>query len=52
MSFNDIKGYAFNKNSALLHFRVSLAQDIGTSNSEMHHQRKKALVYQGLSANF
>ena len=44
--------YTLTGSSAFLHFRESEAQDIGTAYTEMHHQRKKALVNQGLSANF
>ena len=46
------KHYTFTGSSAFLHFGVSGAQDIGTANTEMHHQREKALVNQGLSADF
>ena len=44
--------YTLTGSSAFLHFEASEAQNIGTANSEMHHEREKALVYQGLSANF
>ena len=46
------KHYTLTGSSAFLHFRVSVAQDIDTANTEMHHKREKALVNQGLSANF
>ena len=38
--------------SAFLHFEASEAQDISTAYTEMHHESKKALDLQGLSANF
>ena len=44
--------YTLTGSSAFLHFKASEAQDIGTANTEMHHQREKALVNQGLSADF
>ena len=44
--------YTLTGSSAFLHFRVSVAQDIGTAYTEMHHQSKKALVNQGLLVNF
>ena len=44
--------YTLTGSSAFLHFEASDTQDIGTANTEMHHESKKALVYQGLSANF
>ena len=44
--------YPLTGSSAFLHFMASEAQDIGTAYTEMHHQREKALVNQGLSANF
>ena len=44
--------YTLTGSSAFLHFKVSESQDIGTANSEMHHQSKKALDLQGLSVNF
>jgi hypothetical protein len=44
--------YTLTGSSAFLHFGVSKAQDIGTAYTEMHHESKKALVNQGLSANF
>ena len=37
--------------SAFLHFVVSEAQDIGTAYTKMHHESKKALDLQGLSAS-
>ena len=43
--------YNLTGSSAFLHFKASDPQHIGTANTEMHHQSKKALVYQGLSAN-
>ena len=46
------KHYTLTGSSAFLHFRASEAQDIGTAYTEMQHQREKALVNQGLSANF
>ena len=44
--------YTLTGSSAFLRFGASEAQDIGTANTEMHHQREKALVNQGLSADF
>ena len=44
--------YNLTGSSAFPHFEASVAQDIGTANTEMHHQREKALVNQGLSSNF
>ena len=44
--------YTLTGSSAFLHFKASEAQDIGTAYTEMHHQSKKALDLQGLSANF
>ena len=44
--------YTLTGSSAFPHFEASEAQDIGTANIEMHHQREKALDLQGLSANF
>ena len=44
--------YPLTGSSAFLHFRESEAQDIDTEQTEMHHQSKKALDLQGLSANF
>ena len=46
------KHYTLTWSSAFLHFRTSETQDIGTTDTEMHHENKKALVNQGLSANF
>ena len=46
------KHYTLTGSSAFPHFEASVAQDIGTANTEMHHQREKALANQGLSANF
>ena len=43
--------YTLTGSSAFLHFGAYEVQDIGTANTEMHHKSKKALVYQGLSAN-
>ena len=45
------KHYTLTGSSAFLHFEASVAQDIGTANSEMHQEREKALDLQGLSAN-
>ena len=44
--------YTLTGSGAFLHLRASEAQDIGTAYTKMHHQRKKALDLQGLSANF
>ena len=44
--------YTLTVSSAFLHFEASEAQDIGTADTEMHHQREKALDLQGLWANF
>ena len=44
--------YTLTVSSAFLRFGASEAQDIGTADTEMHHQREKALDLQGLSANF
>ena len=44
------KHYTLTGSSAFLRFGASEAQDIGTANTEMHHESKKALVNQGLSA--
>ena len=44
--------YTLTGSSAFLHFEASSAQDIGTVYTQMHHQSKKALVNQGLSADF
>ena len=46
------KHYTLTGSSAFLHFKASEAQDIGTANTEMHHESKKALDLQGLSADF
>jgi len=46
------KYYTSTGSDAFLYFGASETQDIGTANTEMHHQSKKALVNQGLSANF
>ena len=40
--------YTLTGSSAFLHFGAYKVQDIGTANTEMHHESKKALVYQGL----
>ena len=45
------KHYTLPGSSAFLRFGASEAQDIGTANTEMHHQREKALDLQGLSTN-
>ena len=47
-----MKALHLDGSSAFLHFGASEAQDIGTANSEMHHENKKALDLQGLSVNF
>ena len=44
--------YTLTGSSAFPYFEASVAQDIGTAYTEMHHQREKALDLQGLSANF
>ena len=44
--------YTLTGSSAFLRFGASEAQDVGTADTEMHHQREKALDLQGLSANF
>ena len=44
--------YTLTGSSAFLHFEASEVQHIGTAYTEIHHQREKALVNQGLSANF
>ena len=44
--------YTLTWSSAFLHFGESEVQDIGTAYTEMHHKSKKALVNQGLSADF
>ena len=46
------KHYTLTGSSAFLHFEASEAQDIGTAHTEMHHEREKALVNQGLSVIF
>ena len=46
-----VRHYTLTGSSAFLHFKGCKEQDIGTANSEMHHQSKKALDLQGLSAN-
>ena len=43
--------YTLTGSGAFLRFEASEAQHIDTANSEMHHQREKALDIQGLSAN-
>ena len=45
------KHYTLAGSGAFPHFEASVAQDIGTAYTEMHHKSKKALVNQGLSAN-
>ena len=47
-----VRHYTLTGSSAFLYFGVSKAQDIGTENTEMHHQREKALDLQGLWADF
>ena len=44
--------YTLTGSSGFLHFETSEAQHMGTVNSKMHHESKKALVNQGLSAIF
>ena len=44
--------YTLTGSSAFLRFGEYEVQDIGTANTEMRHQREKALVNQGLSADF
>ena len=44
--------YTLAGSGAFLHFKVSEVQHMGTVNSKMHHESKKALVNQGLSVNF
>ena len=44
--------YTLTGSGAFLHFEASEAQHIGIAHIEMHHESKKALVYQGLSVNF
>ena len=46
------KHYTLTGSSAFLHFKASEAQDIDAANTEMRHQREKALDLQGLSADF
>ena len=46
------KHYTLTGSGAVLHFEVSVAQDISIANTEMHHKSKKALENQGLSLNF
>ena len=46
------KHYALTGSSAFLYFKVSKTRNIDVANTEMHHKSKKALVNQGLSANF
>ena len=46
------KHYTLTGSSAFLRFEASETQDIGTANTEMHHESKKALDLQGLSADF
>ena len=43
------KHYTLTGSSAFLYFKV---WNIDVANTEMHHKSKKALVNQGLSANF
>ena len=44
--------YTLTGSSAFLHFEASEVQDIGITNTEMHHEKEKALDLQGLSAIF
>ena len=44
--------YTLPGSSAFLHFEASEAQEIVTAYTKMHHKSKKALVNQGLWANF
>ena len=44
--------YTLTGSSAFLHFEATETQHIGTANTEMNHQSKKALANQGLSLNF
>ena len=44
--------YTLTGSSAFLHFGILETQDIGTANTEMHHQKEKSLDLQGLSADF
>ena len=46
------KYYTSTGSSAFPYFKGSEVQHIGTAYTEMHHKSKKALVNQGLSANF
>ena len=46
------KHYTLTGSSAFLYFKVSKTRNIDVANTEMHHKIKKALVNQGLSANF
>jgi hypothetical protein len=46
------KHYTLTGSSAFLYFKVSKTRNIDVTNTEMHHKSKKALVNQGLSANF
>ena len=46
------KHYTLTGSSAFLYFKVSKTRNIDVANTEMHHKSKKALVNQGLSANF
>ena len=44
------KHYTSTESGAFLHFGASEVQDIGTANTEMHHQREKPLIYKDLGA--
>ena len=46
------KHYTLTGSSAFLYFGTSKTQDICIAYTEMHHESKKALDLQGLSANF
>ena len=46
------KHYTLTGSSAFLHFEATETQHICTANTEMHHESKKALVNQGLWADF
>ena len=46
------KHYTLTGSSVFLYFKVSKARNIDAANTEMHHKSKKALVNQGLLANF
>ena len=46
------KHYTLTGSSAFLYFKVFKTRNIDVDNTEMHHKSKKALVNQGLSANF